>query len=415
MSRRITEHAIALALTLLAAPAAAQSATEQAKVIFNAGAQAYEAGKYTAAIQAFTEAYRLAPRPGIQFSIAQAYRRQYTADKQPANLRAAIQHYRGYIAKVEQGGRRADAIQALSELEPMAERLGATAEAAAAAPPPERKAATQIMVSAQTKDATIALDGAKSCEAPLIAEVKPGKHKIVVEAPGYFPEEREVQAAPGGVLALDIVMREKPGLLTVATVGGADVSIDGRLIATTPLTQPIEVTPGHHFVAVTKRGYKPFSDDIDVGRGEQKRIDAPVAVTGQRKGAYALMGVGAAGVAAGGLFAWFAANEQKAAQTLDDRRQRDGALTVDELTQYQDHVKKRDGFRSIAGIALGGAFVVGATAVMLAVFDMPTVSAAKRDTAPKPATPAPRERSMEMGAMPIIMPGFYGASFAARF
>lgn len=414
MIPRNVQRALVVALALAAAPAAAQDATEQAKILFNAGAQAYEAGKYPAAIQAFAEAYRLAPRPGILFSMAQAYRRQYTADKQPANLRAAIKHYRDYIAKVEQGGRRADAVQALSELEPIAERLGA-ADAAAAAPPPERKAATQIMVSAQTKEATIALDGGKPVEAPLIAEVKPGKHTIVIDAPGYFPEEREVQAAPGGVVALDIAMREKPGLLTIATVGGADVSIDGRLTAQTPLAQPIELTPGRHFVAVTKRGHKAFAEDIEIGRGETKRIDAKVEITGQRIGAYVLMGVTGAGVAAGGVVAWLAMREQRDAQDLDTKRQKTGGLTTAELGQYQAHQRNRDELRRAAGIALGGAFVVGATAVMLAVFDVPTVTAAKRDGAPKPTTPTPRERSMEVAATPIITPGFYGASFSARF
>jgi len=419
VSRPITSsvatRALALALLLAAAPAAAQGATEQAKILFNAGAQAYEAGKYLAAVQAFAEAYRLSPRSGILFSMAQAYRRQYTADKRPAHLLAAIKHYREYIAKVEQGGRRSDAVQALSELEPMAERLGGAANAPAPAPALERKAATQIMVSAQTKEAMITLDGGKPAEAPLIAEVAPGTHKIVIEAPGYFPESRDVKAAPGGVVALDIAMREKPGLLTITAVGGADVSVDGRLTATTPLAQPIELTPGRHFVTVIKRGHKAFAEDLEIGRGEAKRIDAKIETTGQRIGAYVLMGVTGAGVAAGGVLAWLAVREQRDAQTLDDRRLKTGALSTDELSQYQGHVQGRDDLRRAAGVALGGAFVVGATAVLLAVFDVPTVTASKRDAAPKPATTAPRERSMEMSAVPIVVPGFYGASFTARF
>ncbi|APR77708.1 TonB-dependent receptor [Minicystis rosea] len=419
MNRWIRVAAAAAVLALTPATALAQDATEQAKTMFNVGAAAYESGKYPAAIQAFTEAYRLSPRPGILFSIAQAYRRQFTADKQAANLRAAIKHYREYIAKVEQGGRRAEAVQALSELEPMAERLGSSGDAAPATPAaPERRAPTQLMVSAQTKEATITLDGGKPLEAPLIAEVKAGKHRIHLEAPGFFPEEREVQAAEGGVVALDIAMRERPGLLTVVSRDGADVSIDGRLVATTPLARAIEVPPGRHFVAVTRRGYKAFTDEIDLGRGEERRVDAHIELTKQRIGAYVLMGVGAATALGGGGVAALAIHEQQEAQTLDQKRMAKGGLTSDELEQYKSHQRRRDELRGAAAVAFGGAIVLGGTAVLMAIFDQPTIEKAHRDSAPSSGSPSPtpaKDRPMEMSAVPLIGPGFYGMSLSGSF
>jgi len=411
---RIAAAALAAALALAPLAAAAQDATEQARMLFNAGAQAYEAGKYPAAIQAFAEAYKLTARPGILFSMAQAYRRQYTADRQPANLYAAVKRFREYIAKVEQGGRRADAVQALSELEPMAERLGG----AAAAPPPapERKPQTQLMVSTQTKDASIVLDGGKAVEAPLIAEVKPGKHRVQITAPGYFPEEREIPASEGSVVALDIALREKPGLLTIVARDGADVSIDGRLVATTPLARPLEVAPGRRYVVVQKRGHRPVAEDVDLARGEAKRLDVHLAVTGQRVGAYVLMGLGAAGVAGGGTVAALAVFQQRKAQDLDTRRQTKGGLTAAELADYEHAKALRDDLRRVAGGALAGALAVGVTGILLAVFDQPAVTPpARRDEAPKPEKPAPRERPMEMSAAPIVVPGFYGLSVSARF
>src|SRR5579871_6423187 len=66
-------------------------APADARLYFNAGARAYAAGKYVAAIRAFEEAYRMDPRPGLVFSIAQAYRRQYFIDKAKENLSQAIQ------------------------------------------------------------------------------------------------------------------------------------------------------------------------------------------------------------------------------------------------------------------------------------------------------------------------------------
>src|SRR6185503_7232665 len=87
------------------------------------GAKAYDKGDFPAAIEAFQEAYSRTQRPGVLFSIAQAYRRQYALGKNPDDLRAAIQHYRDYLAKDPQGNRRGDTAAALAELEPLAAQL----------------------------------------------------------------------------------------------------------------------------------------------------------------------------------------------------------------------------------------------------------------------------------------------------
>ena len=415
MKRFARTATLTFALALAAAPVAAQDATAQAKVLFNVGAQAYEAAQFPAAIQAFTEAYRLSPRPGILFSMAQAHRKQYFVDQQGAHVREALKLYREYIAKVEVGGRRADAVQAIADLEPILAKIGAV-EASQAPAAVERRAPTRLMVSAQTREATISLDGKSPVPAPLAAEVEPGKHTVHVAAPGYFPEEREVEAAEGGIVAIDVPMREEPGLLSVSAPDGAGLSIDGRSVATTPLQRPIEVTAGAHFVAVTKRGYRPFSEDLEIGRGEARTLAAPLEVTGQRLVAYGLVGLAAAGLVTGGTLAAVAFSKQSQAQTLDDRRTKQGGLSAADLAQYEGDVSARNGFRTAAGATLAGAAVVGVAAVFLAVFDQPgAVGGGRRDDRPKPTAPPPRERPMEMSAAPLWGPGFYGASLAGRF
>jgi PEGA domain len=41
------------------------------------------------------------------------------------------------------------------------------------------------------------------------ASVKPGKHRITVEAPGYFPHDAEVELAPG-VTTVNLKLRPVP-------------------------------------------------------------------------------------------------------------------------------------------------------------------------------------------------------------
>ena len=147
---------------------AADAAVDQGKLYFDAGVEAYEEGQYPAAIQAFEQAYRIAPHSAIDFSIAQAYRRQYFIDKNPELARRALARYRSYLDQVPQGRRRADAAQALGELEV---ELGHATSVSGAALPLK----TRVMVtSSRGKDVRIALDGASPVAAPLIVETKPG-------------------------------------------------------------------------------------------------------------------------------------------------------------------------------------------------------------------------------------------------
>src|SRR5687767_7689921 len=92
------------ALLLLAQPTEPQ--VLEAKKLFDAGRQAYEATDYLTAARAFAQAQELAPRPAIIFSMAQAYRQQYFLDRDLGHLRRAISLYDQYLQEVEKGGRR---------------------------------------------------------------------------------------------------------------------------------------------------------------------------------------------------------------------------------------------------------------------------------------------------------------------
>src|SRR5262249_10580393 len=125
MRRAAHLGATALLAGLLSLQGAALAAdpVAEAKTYYDAGVRAYAAAQYAVAIEAFTEAYRLAPRESVLFSLAQAERRQYTVDRNQKHLRDAIAHFRQYLDAVPEGGRRADSVEALGELEAIASRL----------------------------------------------------------------------------------------------------------------------------------------------------------------------------------------------------------------------------------------------------------------------------------------------------
>jgi hypothetical protein len=399
--------AFALVVTLLPAVAQAQSADEleQAKTYFNAGATAFAASQFEVAVQAFEQSYKLAPRPAILFSIAQAERRQYYLDRRPDVLQRAIRHYRQYLEADPKGNRRGDAAQALAELEPAAARADAQPVAPA---PPSEAIPTRLMVSSQTRGADVWVDGRKASEVPVIEEVTPGKHRIRVAAAGYFDDDREVVAVKGSLVALDIPLRERPGLVSFWVPDGAQIAIDGRPQGTAPLA-PIEVAPGRHLVAVTLTGHRPHSEEIDVQRGETRTLRTGLSPTGQRIASKWVLGGSVFSLATGALAAGLAVHEQNEAQKVLTARTQ-GNISAASADDYASHRDLRDRYRLGAAGWFGAAVVLGTVGTLLYAFDQPAVSAVTTER-PKPK-PAPSDAPDVSG---FVAPGTMGISVSGRF
>lgn len=385
----------------------------QAKALFNAGAQAYAAGDFRGAIQAFAEAYKLAARPAILFSMAQAHRRQYALDQQPTDLREAIRLYRDYVAQVPKGGRRADAALALAELDPIAARL---AERETDEPAPEIKLQTRVAVSSPTAGATVSIDGGPPAPAPLMTEVTPGKHRVRIHAEGHFDQEREVDARPGGVFPIDVTLVERLARLTIAAPEAAQIALDGGLVGVAPLAKPIETPSGRHVVTITLRGHKAWTRQIDLRRGEARALRADLDVSGQRIGAYAFW-IAGAGTAGLGVVATAIAldAEASAAAVLDERAHKN--ISTARLAEYDSAVSRRDDWRRVAAIGYGAGVALGFTGLLLYAFDEPGPDTRPLQRDDRPSTPAPRpaETIVEVAAAPVGSPDLVGVSLAGLF
>lgn len=406
---------LALAFVLAIAPARAQTPEklEQAKALFNAGAQAYSVGQFTAAIQAFDEAYKITPRPAILFSLAQAERRQYAVDHDPKRLERAVTGFRKYIEEVPQGGRRSDAVAALGELEPMLEKE--KAKGAPTAPPPEPpKVTARLMVTSPTAGAKVSVDNASASEAPFIGEVKPGNHTVVVTAQGHDDEKRDIKVLEGGLVALDLPLREKPALLAIDAPSGAEITVDGRLIGVAPLPSPVSLTHGRHFVAIMKTGAVAWTRDVDVTRGETKKISPELTTSSQRKLAWVVIGTSVVALGAGGVFTALSLNRESRAESILDEREK-GNVTSARLDDYERYRDERDRFRTWSIATLGAGAALGITGVLLYAIDRP--STPMRDAAPTDKGPTTPNKStpVEVAAVPLVSPTVMGASFSVAF
>lgn len=142
----------------------------------------------------------------------------------------------------------------------------------AEAPKPAAKATLDISVEPSVN---VSIDGKPAGKTPLQAEVSVGTHKLVFSDPAQgINIVRNVKAKPG---TNSIAFTIGRGSVAVNCPPGAQVSIDGRVVGTTPLKGPVPVTEGSHRIQVTKGGAK-WQQVFEVGDGE--RMDFEVEISG---------------------------------------------------------------------------------------------------------------------------------------
>jgi hypothetical protein len=401
--------AVTLALLLGAAAPARADNREEAEKLFRTGEAAFTAGNYVVAAQAFEEAYAQLSLPAIAFSTAQAYRLQYFVDKQPSRLKRAIDLYRLYVEQTPSGGRRDDAVASLAELEPILGRIEAEMQGTVQAQI-ITATTTQLVVTSNVEGATATIDGV-SGKVPFVREVTPGEHEITVEAEGFFPRTQKSLAVEGRLLPIEMELTEQPAQVTVRSVGGARISIDGRPEGTTPLAGPLDVQAGRHFVTVSRRGRQPWAREITVARGEALALDAGLERTGQRKAAYVVLGAGALTGLGAGVAGLLALGADGKASDLEDKRQREG-LTQEELRSYEKHKDSRDSRLTATWVLLGTAGVCALAGSMMMLFDNPSAEMAPmRSDDAKPA----EKRGMPIAVTPVVSPDLAGLSVSGSF
>jgi tetratricopeptide (TPR) repeat protein len=91
-------------------------------------------------------------------------------------------------------------------------------------------------------------------------------------------QERYIAAAtPEEIAAVEaavLELQEYLGLIVIITdVAGAEVTVDGTAVGTTPLTGPLTVQVGRHVVTVTAEGYAPSQSEVTVAAGEAARVE----------------------------------------------------------------------------------------------------------------------------------------------
>jgi hypothetical protein len=406
MKRRGLALISTLVALALASPCHAQSPAdiERAKASFKAGANAYAAGDYLAAIQALEAAYEISPLPAIAFSLAQAERKQYFVKEEREHLLRALELFHRYLQQEPNGPRREDARLAIAQLEPL---LGS--KPALEVAPKQQQRPTRVMIVSEVPGASISLDGEAPASSPLIREVQPGKHRARVTASGYVDVEREVTAVQGELLLTEVRLPERPSLLYVWAPPGADVYVDGVWIGQGGERISLPVSSGMHQLSVTKKGQRMVRRDLRIERGRSYAENVTLEPTTQRTLSELLFigGGGALGVSL--IFSAFAIRSENKAEDFLGRRSHRAADPA-QLTAYDASLVERNRYRNAAAISAAGSFGMLITGLFLHELDRPL----------PPGAPQRRERPAEASLsrfsfVPLAPSTDAGASFQVNF
>lgn len=336
----------ALWVLLLMSPHS-RAAEGDARAWFEQGVKAYEEGRYPAAVAALQEAHRITPRPGLLFSIAQAFRRTHEETGDLEARRDAIAYYTRYLGESPEGERSAEARSRLAQLDGTSSGSGASTSVVASG---------KLQLSVNVAGARVELDGV-SLPSPYTSLLTAGRHQLTIAAEGYEAQVRDVEVTEG-IVAIDVQLRPLTSMLEITSNPGAVLVLDGQRIATFPM-RPLRIRHGRHTLRVMQDGHHGAARVIDLQPGESRHLHLSGAATARRVGSWVLIGLGSAAVVAGGALGYVAVRHQEDARALQ-------AVPGAQL-DFDSALSARDRFRTAAILSagLGATSLVGGTISLL--------------------------------------------------
>jgi serine/threonine protein kinase len=147
----------------------------------------------------------------------------------------------------------------------------------------------RLLVRSTPAGARVTVDGRDAGVTPAtVHNLADGSHLVRITRDGYAPEERRILISRGRPsqslivpLAAERVASATPattgpfvgGLMVESRPPGAKVFLDGKLLGTTPLAQPV-IPAGEHAIRLERDGYRRWSSSIRVVANEQNRVTA---------------------------------------------------------------------------------------------------------------------------------------------
>ncbi|MCK4547372.1 MAG: PEGA domain-containing protein [Candidatus Eisenbacteria sp.] len=127
-----------------------------------------------------------------------------------------------------------------------------------------------LSLSTEPRSARVYVNGRFYGITPLEIEMEPGRHSVRILRDGYMIEQRSVILKAGARIELPVTLTPAAILEVRSIPGGADLLVDGQIVALTPTEVP--VLPGLRRIEVTKQGHEPWIREIRLKAGEKRRF-----------------------------------------------------------------------------------------------------------------------------------------------
>jgi hypothetical protein len=149
--------------------------------------------------------------------------------------------------------------------------------------------------------ATVTVDGAPAVlEAGGVA-VPPGAHNLVARAPKFHDKAVAIPAERAAEYKVDVALDPVGAMLDVAGApAGAQIVVDGKRLATTPLTAPVEVPAGTHSIEVLADGYRPVHEHGSFASEAHARLEVGKLRPDNRRRTYLALGGSVVALGIGG-------------------------------------------------------------------------------------------------------------------
>lgn len=254
-SRSLLALLLALLLGLsVTTLAKADDVADEADLQFQLGAERYEAGDYKGALEHFLVSNRLVPNKNVLFNIARTYEQ----------LKRAPDAYRYYLLALEGETNQA----AKKRIEDALARITPTVAI--------------LKVETTPAGATVYLDrkdlGPRG-NAPRTLGLGEGKHKVIVEKPGYeAAESQEVDLKIGKEVVVQLTLKQILGTAKIEGEPGAQVRIDDEqsaVLCTVPCS--LDVAPGRHTFFVGKEGFQAGEITAEIPANQVTAVRARLA------------------------------------------------------------------------------------------------------------------------------------------
>ena len=387
----------------------AQSAKEQAKALFLQGRDHFVAERYADALRAFEQANTLTPHPLMLLNIAKVYEAMN-------DLSSAIASYNAYLQSTESAEIKTKVATLNAQLatwpavevstvpsgaevrvgdrsysprgntparlklppgnhtlffdlpgyQPVQRKVSLLKGARSKVSIAMQAALSMVSVSTNPPGARVEINGqGLPGVSPTTGAFRQGRIQVTVTAPGFAPLTQEAVLGPQHTsasplaLSFDLQQAQTGFLMVAVSQVGAEIKVDGQIRGVSPLSNPINLTPGMHQLEVSLNGKSIHSEivGIQVGQTTNTNVDSsPSKPIDFRRVSLVGMGVGGlvfAGGVALGIMALSADGD------LNDCRQNAQCAHTQEERALSDDVKSQSLTADIlmgSGVAIAGAF-----------------------------------------------------------